>query len=528
MARRIGVLEDVRGQAATALSLRLGTAGPEASGPYTAGNMIVLGITETHCATVAVLMDGRVIGCASEERWSRLKNDAGYPRRAIDGLLQELGIAPGQIDLVALAGAGAPSREWQNRVLHDEAYAREYYGVSWPSRRRALERTLRKWGARYGLVRASRGKFGLSERERLDAVTEHLGVAPERIVCLDHHSCHAAAAYWGSGFEGREALVLTNDNSGDGLCATASTGRGLALERHEGSPSAPGSLGSFYSWATLALGMKFGEDEHKVMGLAPYAPDRYAARAEAALRAALRSGRRAAGALPVAHAGGALPGLPASPGGAALRRRRGRRAAPPRGRPPAVEPADAPALRRRTPRPGRRCLHERQGQHADRPGGLGGRALRLPVLRRRVERGGRRVPRLRAGVRAPGRAGRPAALRARLPRVLGDGRGGGGRGPRAAARGPVRGGLPRAHRGAHRGAADLGRGGGPLRGTDGVRGPRAGQPVDPGQPIRPSRGGADQPDDQEPRLLDALRPDGARGAGAATTWSIRRASPRPT
>jgi carbamoyltransferase len=113
---------------------------------------------------------------------------------------------------------------------------------------------------------------------------EHLGVPADRIVCLDHHSCHAAAAYFGSGFGGREALVLTNDNSGDGLCATASTGQALALARHEASPSAPGSLGAFYSFATLLLGMKFGEHEYKVMGLAPYAVGKHAERAEAALR----------------------------------------------------------------------------------------------------------------------------------------------------------------------------------------------------------------------------------------------------
>jgi predicted NodU family carbamoyl transferase len=102
--------------------------------------MIVLGINETHCATAAVLKDGRVIGCASEERFSRLKNDAGYPRRAIDALLRELGITPQQIDVVALAGARAASREWLNRVLHDEDYVREYYGVSWPSRRRTFQK----------------------------------------------------------------------------------------------------------------------------------------------------------------------------------------------------------------------------------------------------------------------------------------------------------------------------------------------------------------------------------------------------
>jgi carbamoyltransferase len=246
--------------------------------------MIVLGINETHCATAAVLRDGRVIGCASEERFSRLKNDAGYPRRAIDALLRELGIAPQQVDVVAMAGARAASREWLNRVLHDEAYVKEYYGVSWPSRRRTFEKKVRKWGAKFGLIDASRGKFGISQRERLAFVTEHLGLAADRIVCLDHHTCHAAAAYWGSGFAERDALVLTNDNSGDGLCATASTGRGLALDRHEATPSAPGSVGAFYSFVTLAMGMKFGEHEYKVMGMAPYAPEKYAARAEAALR----------------------------------------------------------------------------------------------------------------------------------------------------------------------------------------------------------------------------------------------------
>ena len=186
--------------------------------------MIVLGVNETHCATAAILRDGRIVGCASEERFTRLKNDAGYPRLAIDALLAELELAPADIDLVALSGARAASRAWLNRVLHDESYGREYYGVSWPSRKRALVKRVRKLGAKFGLVDASRGKFGISQRERLRFVTGHLGLPVERIVCLDHHACHAAAAYYGSGFAGRDALVLTNDNSGDGLCATASTG----------------------------------------------------------------------------------------------------------------------------------------------------------------------------------------------------------------------------------------------------------------------------------------------------------------
>ena len=246
--------------------------------------MIVLGITETHCATAALLKDGAIIGCASEERFTRLKNDAGYPRLAVDALLRQSGLTAADIDVVALAGTDAHAREWMNRVLHDADYARAYYGVQLEAPAGGVRRRVRKLGARLGMADPARGKFRLSEDERLGFVTGHLGIPRDRIVAYDHHTCHAAAAYFGSPFAGAPALVLTNDNSGDGLCATASSAEGLAVTRREATPSAPGSLGSFYSFVTLLLGMKFGEHEYKVMGLAPYAPARYAERAEASLR----------------------------------------------------------------------------------------------------------------------------------------------------------------------------------------------------------------------------------------------------
>ena len=245
--------------------------------------MIVLGINETHCATAALLRDGEIIGCASEERFSRLKNDAGYPRLAVDALLRELSLTPADIDLVALAGKRAFSRDWMNRLMTDEAYVRAYYGVTLEEARRGLARRARKLGARLGVTPSAEGKFALSESDRLALVTDHLGLPRERVVAVDHHTCHAASAYFGAPFAGERALVLTNDNSGDGLCATASLGERVTLTRREASPSAPGSLGSFYSFVTLLLGMKPGEHEYKVMGLAPYASARTSERAVAAL-----------------------------------------------------------------------------------------------------------------------------------------------------------------------------------------------------------------------------------------------------
>src|SRR5207245_766633 len=220
---------------------------------YHRGGMVVLGISETHCATAAVLRDGAIVGCASEERFSRLKNDAGYPRLAIDALLRDLALRPSAID------RPAPPR-------------------------RGLTGRARRLGAKLGLLDPAPGKAPLPEGARRAAVTTHLGIDADRVSFVDHHTCHAAAAYFGSPFAGAPALVLTNDNSGDGLCATASRGRGVTLERSEATPSGPGSLGSFYTLVTLLLGMKPGEHEYKVMGLAPYAPAGSTDRAAAALR----------------------------------------------------------------------------------------------------------------------------------------------------------------------------------------------------------------------------------------------------
>src|SRR5207249_3777539 len=166
--------------------------------------MIVLGINETHCATAAVLRDGAIVGCASEERFSRLKNDAGYPRAAVDALLADLGIERSAIDLCVLAGTRAFSREWMNRVVHDDAYAREYYGVGLDQPAGGLRKRARKLGARLGVAAAARGKFALSADERLTLVTDHLGLAANRVLAVDHHACHAAAAYFGSPFTGAE------------------------------------------------------------------------------------------------------------------------------------------------------------------------------------------------------------------------------------------------------------------------------------------------------------------------------------
>src|SRR5207244_2422530 len=66
--------------------------------------MKILSVMWSHCATAAVVVDGEVVACVSEERFSRVKNDDGYPKRAIEAVLREAGVRPEELDAVALPG----------------------------------------------------------------------------------------------------------------------------------------------------------------------------------------------------------------------------------------------------------------------------------------------------------------------------------------------------------------------------------------------------------------------------------------
>ena len=66
--------------------------------------MILLGINEGHNATAAIIRNGAVLACASEERFTRTKNDTGYPKKAIDSVLEVAGISCEEIDFVLSAG----------------------------------------------------------------------------------------------------------------------------------------------------------------------------------------------------------------------------------------------------------------------------------------------------------------------------------------------------------------------------------------------------------------------------------------
>lgn len=239
--------------------------------------MNILGIHTGHNATAVLLRDGVVIACASEERFVGKKNFLGYPARAVEWVLQYAGIGPHDLERVALIGSvGAPiyaapeaqRASWLMRALvalyRPAGWIRRGYGwlaYRWPA--------LRGFGLWCYNVAADLVGGVVSRHER-ESIAARLGLPVARVVLYEHHACHAYTAAYASPYNQQDQLVLTLDGEGDKLCGTVNIFRGGRMQRIAATPLGH-SIGWVYMELTRYLGMKPGEHEYKVMGLAPYA-----------------------------------------------------------------------------------------------------------------------------------------------------------------------------------------------------------------------------------------------------------------
>lgn len=209
----------------------------------------ILGINcYTHDASAALLRDGAVVFAAAEERFSRVKKDNSFPRRAIQTALTYAGIEFRDLDAVAF-GWNRPGLT----PLHTLRSA--LMGRIQPSPRYTA-------GSLYGLIGELYHGNGLGA---LRWWFDHL--PKERIYHIDHHEAHAWSTYALSGFD--EALVLVMDGRGAYQASTIYHGRGGRLTRLRVYPW-PNSIGAFYEAFTDLLGFERHSDEWKVMGLAAY------------------------------------------------------------------------------------------------------------------------------------------------------------------------------------------------------------------------------------------------------------------
>jgi carbamoyltransferase len=211
----------------------------------------ILGISAYyHDSAAAIVVDGEVIAAAQEERFSRKKHDADFPRRAVEYCLGEACVRPE--DLAWVAFYDKPFLKFERLLETYLAFA----PAGFLSFRQAMPLWLK---TKLFLPRRMRDALGGNYRRRF--------------VFPSHHESHAASAFFPSPFE--EAAILTVDGVGEWATASIGTGRGHEITLRS-ETKFPHSLGLLYSAFTHFTGFKINSGEYKLMGLAPYGEPKYA------------------------------------------------------------------------------------------------------------------------------------------------------------------------------------------------------------------------------------------------------------
>ncbi|HEV3191118.1 MAG TPA: carbamoyltransferase [Polyangiaceae bacterium] len=220
--------------------------------------MRILGISAFyHDSAAALVDDGRIMAAAQEERFSRRKHDARFPRHAVEYCLREGAITLDQLDHI---------------VFYDKPFLKferllETYVAFAPRGLASFSMAVPLW------VKEKLFQKLLLKRE-LEALGLGAGLEP-KLLFAEHHQSHAASAFFPSPFA--EAAVLTMDGVGEWATTSMGIGRGNSLEILK-EIHFPHSLGLLYSAFTYYTGFKVNSGEYKLMGLAPYGEPKFAGR----------------------------------------------------------------------------------------------------------------------------------------------------------------------------------------------------------------------------------------------------------
>ncbi|MCH1496398.1 MAG: hypothetical protein L7U72_14330 [Rubripirellula sp.] len=210
----------------------------------------ILGISAFyHDSAAALLVDGEIVAAAQEERFTRKKNDAAFPKHAIDFCLKQAGLTAAEIDHVGF---------YEKPLLKFDRLLETYLSYS-PSGFLSFRKAMPEWaGPKLQLRREIRRGLG----------NQYQG----RICFCEHHQSHAASAFYASPFE--DAAILTLDGVGEWATSTMGVGHGNQIRLMK-EIRFPHSLGLLYSAITYFAGFRVNSDEYKLMGLAPYGEPRY-------------------------------------------------------------------------------------------------------------------------------------------------------------------------------------------------------------------------------------------------------------
>jgi len=215
----------------------------------------ILGISAFyHDSAACILIDGKIVAAAQEERFTRVKHDANYPYNAIQFVLDFAKIKLNQIDKIVF---------FEKPFLKFERLLETYVAFA-PRGFASFSKAMPLWIKE----KLFQKNFLFKNLKQHDENFNNIN----KIFFSNHHLSHAASAFFPSPFD--EALVLTADGVGEWATTTVARGVGNKLEILK-EIHFPHSLGLLYSAFTYYTGFKVNSGEYKLMGLAPYGRPKY-------------------------------------------------------------------------------------------------------------------------------------------------------------------------------------------------------------------------------------------------------------
>ena len=251
--------------------------------------MIILGISDNHEAHACILKDGVLLACVAEERLTRVKSDTGYPFNAINKVLEITNIKAREIDLLVFAGYRAamfytlikPSayfsvndwidqckNYWKPKLLDGKKIPAINDYLYWEKRKPKIKNNHYYEFVTKAKKTTSSEHPKILNQVRKKVLTNHLKIDPKKIFFVRHETCHQYYGLYSQQNFKNKSIIFTLEGGGDDSSATLSIFNKNKLKELYKTNDA--MIGRLYRYITLLLGMKPGQHEYKVMGLAPY------------------------------------------------------------------------------------------------------------------------------------------------------------------------------------------------------------------------------------------------------------------
>jgi carbamoyltransferase len=220
--------------------------------------MYVLGLHLGHDSSAALIKNGKVIGAVQEERFNRIKNFSGYPESSIKYVLSLAKIMNKDVDTIIVPGLKI-GLEIPYEIL------RQRFGYK---KSNFLYKVKAWFASAFSSDYLRKSLYNnLKSQSLIKEELVNRGFTSANIEFVDHHTCHAASAYFSSPFS--RAIIITQDGKGDGCSGSVFFGKNNSIEEYSRQKDID-SIGQIYAELTRYLGYRPNRHEGKITGLAAF------------------------------------------------------------------------------------------------------------------------------------------------------------------------------------------------------------------------------------------------------------------